>query len=72
MPAVMESEKVVKCACGLPMRQKNWLDHWRTCYKAGVVPVTNNDVKNLEASEDRQRQAAIDHETWFNHRRDGK
>jgi len=46
-------EEIVKCACGLPMRQKNWSDHWRSCRFGSSVPVTQEDVDNLIANETR-------------------
>lgn len=49
-----DPEKIVKCACGLPMRQKNWADHWRGCRVGCGVPVTPDDVRNLEAYEARR------------------
>ena len=48
-----EPDKIVKCACGLPMRQEKWADHWHTCYQASAVPVTEQDVRDLEAQERR-------------------
>jgi hypothetical protein len=60
--------KVVKCACGLPMRQKNWADHWRTCYKGSSVPVRDSDVSALLASEDMQRKDAEEHAEWLRSR----
>ena len=50
-----EPEKVVKCACGLPMRQKNWLSHWRTCRVGSSMPVEEQDVRDLEAHEKRKQ-----------------
>ena len=47
-------DEVVKCACGLPMRQRDWADHWRTCRYGSPVPVTDDDVMALEASEARR------------------
>ena len=42
-----DPERIVKCACGLVLRQKNWVYHWRTCYKGSAVPVTQQDINNL-------------------------
>lgn len=64
-----EPEKVVKCACGLVMRQKNWRDHWYTCYKGSSVPVTEQDRVDLEYHEDHLRQAAREHEEWLAQRK---
>ena len=47
-------EEIVKCACGLPMRQKKWSDHWRSCRFGSSVPVTENDRNNLLAFEQMQ------------------
>lgn len=47
----VKGEEVVKCACGLPMRQKKWPDHWRSCKFGSSVPVIQEDIDNLEAHE---------------------
>jgi hypothetical protein len=57
--------KVVKCACGLPMRQKNWEDHWRTCKYGSSVPVTEEDEANLLSYEQRRQNQALEHEAWM-------
>jgi len=43
--------KIVKCGCGLIMRQKHWEDHWRVCGTACGVDVTEQDVTDLLAYE---------------------
>jgi len=73
MPAVMtQPDKVVKCACGLPMRQKDWADHWRSCHKGSSVPATDQDVANLLAHEERRANDAKEHEAWLEARRKGR
>ena len=49
-----DPEKIVKCACGLPMRQRNWRDHWYTCYTCSPVEATQLDIDNLLAYEQRR------------------
>jgi hypothetical protein len=61
-------ELVVKCACGLTMRQKNWADHWRTCRVGSPMPVQEYDREALLASEERKRKAAEEHEQWLRDR----
>ncbi|MEN6550109.1 MAG: hypothetical protein ABFE07_29040 [Armatimonadia bacterium] len=56
----MDPEKIVKCACGLVMRQKKWADHWRGCYQAGGVEVDEHDVQNLLRWEELKRQESED------------
>ena len=46
---------VVKCACGLSMRAKNWEEHWRTCKSGSSVDVAPQDIKDLEYHEGNQR-----------------
>ena len=58
-------EKIVKCACGLPMRQRNWSDHWRTCRIGSSVPVTEEDVAALIQDEERRRLDALEHKRWL-------
>jgi hypothetical protein len=50
-------DEIVKCACGLPMRQKKWSDHWRTCRFGSSVPVTEEDVENLKRSETKMKES---------------
>jgi hypothetical protein len=47
----VDGEKIVKCACGLPMRQKKWADHWRSCRYGSAAPVTEDDKRDLLAHE---------------------
>ena len=63
-------EEIVKCACGLPMRQKNWPDHWRSCTRGSSVTVTEEDKKNLLAHEELMRKAAEEHKAWLSLSRD--
>ena len=44
----------VKCGCGLTMRRRNWANHWRICRVGSVVSVSEQDVRDLEASETRR------------------
>ncbi len=67
-PRLREPEKIVKCACGLPMRQKNWAVHWRGCHKGYSVEVTEQDVKALLRYEEHRRQQDAEHEKWLNER----
>ena len=59
---------IVKCACGLTMRQKNWSDHWRTCRVGSPMPVQEHDREALLASEEMQRKDAEEHEEWLRKR----
>lgn len=61
----IKDEEIVKCACGLPMRQKNWADHWNGCKFGSSVPVTEQDRANLEAEEARRKQSALEHQEWM-------
>jgi hypothetical protein len=67
---IMKNEKkdpnsVVKCACGLPMRAKDWADHWRTCRYGSSVEVTRQDIADLEAQEARLEKEAEEHKAWL-------
>ena len=61
----IDAQKVVKCACGLPMRQKDWADHWRGCSYASSVPISRDDVKDLEAFERRMAEQDAEHQEWL-------
>lgn len=61
-------DKIVKCACGLSMRQKNWPDHWRGCRVASEVQVEEQDRQNLLAQEERLRVEAEQHREWQKNR----
>jgi hypothetical protein len=65
MKAKLEPEKIVKCGCGLPMRQKDWAAHWNGCYVGSSVPVTKEDEQNLLAYEERRQQADAEHKAWL-------
>jgi hypothetical protein len=67
-----DPDKIVKCACGLPMRQRNWRDHWYTCYTCSPVEATQRDIDNLLAYEQRRAEAAADHEEWLKAQSIGK
>jgi hypothetical protein len=69
-PLQINNEKIVKCACGLTMRQNNWRDHWKGCRIGSSVPVTNNDIINLTNSELRQKEADDQHQIWLNNYRE--
>jgi len=60
----MDGGKIVKCACGLVLRQKDWSDHWRSCYKGSSVPVSQADVDALLAHEQHVRERDAEHEKW--------
>jgi hypothetical protein len=55
---------IVKCACGLTMRQKNWAAHWQSCIVGSQMPVEDHDREALLASEERQRKNDEEHEEW--------
>jgi hypothetical protein len=57
--------KIVKCACGLPMRQKDWAMHWRSCPKGISVPVTTEDIQALEFHEARKLERDEEHRQWL-------
>ena len=61
----MDGEKIVKCACGLPMRQKNWRDHWYSCRVGSPVPVTPKDEQDLRDYEQRRRDQDLEHQRWL-------
>ena len=54
-----DSNKIVKCGCGQPMRQSEWRDHWTSCRVARGVPVTEQDIKDLEAYEARRKESGF-------------
>ena len=58
-------DKIVKCGCGLPMRQKNWADHWNGCHVGSSVEVTEDDVQALLANEERLRKSHEEHQQWL-------
>lgn len=62
-------DEIVKCGCGLPMRQRDWSDHWRACRVGSSVPVTAEDRENLLAQEERKRQDDEAHKQWLDHQR---
>lgn len=49
-------DKLVKCGCGMPMRQRNWLDHFLFCKVAKPVETTEQDESDLLAYENHHRQ----------------
>lgn len=53
MKTLQDPMRIIKCGCGLPMRRKDWLDHWRACKLGTSVEVTKDDIANLEAQEKR-------------------
>jgi hypothetical protein len=63
--SAMDPDRVVKCACGLTMRQRDWSDHWRSCYKGSSVPVTDDDIATLLDWEERRKTAAAEHKAWL-------
>lgn len=42
---------IVKCGCGLIMRQHKWADHWRSCKVGSGVTATPEDEATLKAYE---------------------
>lgn len=58
-PTVSEDMRIVKCGCGLPMRAKDWAEHWRSCRVGSYVPVTKDDVDNLKANEASLREKEV-------------
>jgi hypothetical protein len=61
-------EKIVKCACGLTMRNKDWRVHWYGCRHGSSVPVTPDDIHALLDSEKRKQEAAAEHQQWLEKR----
>lgn len=59
---------IVKCGCGLPMRQRNWSDHWRTCRVGSEVECTEPDRQMLMASEGRMAERDQEHKEWVDRR----
>lgn len=55
---------IVKCGCGLPMRHRNWGDHWRTCHVGSEVECTEQDRQALLASEGRTFLRDQEHREW--------
>ena len=66
-----QDEKIVKCGCGLSMRQKDWAAHWGSCRVGSSVPVTDDDIQALLASEKRREQADREHQEWLDEQRKG-
>ena len=62
------AEQIVKCACGLTMRQKDWAGHWNGCRYGSSVPVTEEDVAALLDYEERQRDQAEEFRKWRDRR----
>ena len=64
-----DPEGVVKCACGLPMRRKDWSDHWSGCRRGSPVPATEDDITALEHHEAEAREwtdrCDREHEAWM-------
>ena len=58
-------DEIVKCGCGLPMRLREWRDHWRTCRVGSPVQVSERDKSDLLAYEDRRRKADAEHKAWM-------
>lgn len=56
---------IVKCGCGLPMRQKDWAGHWNGCRVGGSVEVTEQDREALLAYEERRRRQDEEHKAWL-------
>lgn len=56
---ILDANKIVKCGCGLPMRQFQWRDHWTTCRVGSAVPVTEQDIKDLEYYEARRKESGF-------------
>lgn len=63
-----DGEEIVKCGCGLPMRRKNWMDHWWGCRVGSSVPVTEQDRKDLLAYEERRKKDDEAHQKWLKDR----
>jgi len=64
----MSGEEIVKCACGLPMRKKNWADHWLTCHIGSEMDVTEEDRDMVLASEGRAFLRDQEHREWLRNR----
>ena len=62
-------DKIVKCGCGLPMRQRDWADHWNGCRVGSSVEVTEDDKQALLLYEERRRKSDEKHQQWL---REGK
>lgn len=65
MKAQQDMNEIVKCGCGLPMRRKDWADHWRGCRVGSSVPVTDQDRSALLAYEERRRKQDEEHKAWL-------
>jgi hypothetical protein len=46
------------------MRQKEWADHWRGCYKGSPVEVTSEDEECLIAHEKEMEEKAKKFNEW--------
>lgn len=62
-------DKIVKCGCGLPMRQRDWSAHWNGCRVGSPVIVTEDDKQALLLYEERRRKSDEKHQQWL---REGK
>jgi hypothetical protein len=64
-PQLKEPEKVLKCACGDILRQKDWARHWYSCYKGSARPATEEEIKSLRGYEEHRRQQDAAHKQWL-------
>jgi hypothetical protein len=51
------NNKIVKCNCGMILRQHAWSAHWRSCYQGGQHPdpVTQDDINAVLHHEQHMR-----------------
>lgn len=59
-----DPEGVLRCACGDILRQKDWADHWYSCYKGSARPATEEEKKSLLWYEEHRRQQDAAHKQW--------
>lgn len=46
-----DADDIMKCACGLPMRRREWDWHWAECAVYRLIEVSGLDRKRLLANE---------------------
>jgi hypothetical protein len=73
MNKTSDPEEIIKCGCGLPLRRKNWTDHWRGCRVGSAGPATQEDKEALIYHESQKREwlekCRKEHDEWLNRNR---
>ena len=61
----LREDQIVKCGCGLVLRNKDWAVHWNGCRVGSSVEVTDKDREDLLFHEERLRRDAARHKEWM-------